>query len=239
MEYLEHLDKIQTIEEKAKYMDLKFRITNFKINGEEAKTTTLNTYAIFYAGVIYGPPPIKMIRTADENKEYKNNMIQYLTIERIFNLFKNGDILPENTETSGAIAQNARAIYMSWVRYAFTLFITTFNKRNNVVYTYAKEFKKLTIDEKKEIIKLYNRNLRPLSNNSKEENEQKIKRFMEIEKKRIEQPETLDFEEQKRTLRGYKCGCGGAYQRPKNDRHFKTERHILYMKRMEKLKTNN
>ena len=234
MEYLTTLDQIQTLEKKAEFMDLKFRITDNKINGERIGQMGLETYAIFYACVINGPRPKKMIRLGEDIQDFKYFMIDYLTIERIFNIYKYGDKLNTETKTKGIIAITAQKIYMGFVKYAFKLVISSF-KRENILYTYAKEFKKLTLPEKSQIIRFYDQHIRKRDGN---ENESKIKRFMEIEKKRIENPETLDFEEQKRTLRGYKCGCGGAYQREKNDRHFKTVKHLLYIKRMELQKQN-
>jgi hypothetical protein len=234
MEYLTTLDQIQTIEKKTKFMDLKFRITDSKINGETIGDMTLETYAIFYACVINGPRPKKMIRTREDFRAFKSDIIDYLTIERIFNIYKNGDILQSETKTRGAVAMRATTIYLECVKIAFKFVISSF-KRANVLYSYAKEFKKLTLPEKNHIIRFYDLHIKKRDGN---ENENKIKRFMDIEKKRIENPETLDFEEQKRTLRGYKCGCGGAYQREKNDRHFLTTKHLLYIKRMELQKQN-
>lgn len=230
MEHLEHLDRLQTIEEKAKYMDVKFRLINGKINGENADQKTRNTYAIFYGAIIYGPRPLKMVRTKEDLKEFITLANDFLTIEKIFNLFINSNLWT-NSNTSKKVV----FLYRDLIRNCFYKHFS--NEKKNPIYYFYLEYKKLTPSDKIKVIDIYDKFINkhnqaksygpgdPDNKYTHSRAEAKINTFLFNERIKLNKEG-----DQKRTLRGFLCGCGGAYQTPGNDRHFLTAKHLKFSK---------
>jgi hypothetical protein len=232
MEHIQHLDQLQTNEEKAKYMDEKFRPINGKINGESDNRNTRMTYGIFYGAIIYGPRPLKMIRTKTDLQEFKTVLSDFLTIEQIINLIINGNLWSKS-KTPAETLYIYRAITIEIFHKHFS------NEKKNPIYYFYLEYKKLTPVNKMRLSNIYDTFIykenqpRSYTNNDKPDKytssraEGKLRYFLHNEKIKL-----MKGTEQKRTLRGFLCGCGGAYQTPGNDRHFLTAKHIKYAKEM-------
>ena len=164
------------------------------------------------------------------SKEFITLANDFLTIEKIFNLFINSNLWT-NSNTSKKVV----FLYRDLIRNCFYKHFS--NEKKNPIYYFYLEYKKLTPSDKIKVIDIYDKFINKINlpksyrpgdpdNKYKQSRaEAKINTFLFNEGFKLNKGE-----DQKRTLRGFLCGCGGAYQTPGNDRHFLTARHLKFSK---------